>query len=250
MKKLTYKKTILVCGGTGGIGSALIKNLDRSEWNMAITGQKNSTRLSHIMAELDIELGFEWDSKDRAGMKQIVEKIVSRYGSIDCLVNSIGVTYSKAFEDIDEKTTLDEYAINVLGTIYPIQECIPYFMRNEHGGKIVNISSLRGTSGLASTRSITYSMTKSAIVTLTSALAKQYSPKIQINAVAPGYTLTTMSNGWSDATWLNATDKNIYGRPAEPNEIANYIAFLISDKCSYMTGQTILIDGGYGIFDK
>ena len=250
MKHSSDKKTVLITGGTGGIGSAVVDILDPEEWNVVITGRRNSTLLSDMQTKYGLKLAFEWDAGDKDAMKCIVDKIIDEYGRIDSLVNCVGVTYSKPFDEIDEETTLSEYKINVLGTIYPIQEVLSHMSRSARGGKIVNVSSLRGLAPLASMRSITYSMTKAAIISLTAALAKQYGPHIQINAIAPGFTVTRMSDNWSDSTWLSAMDKNIYQRPAQATEIAEHISFLLSDKCTYLAGQTILVDGGYSLFDK
>lgn len=85
---------------------------------------------------------------------------------------------------------------------------------------------------------------------MTSILAKLYAPKVKVNCIAPGFTLTDMSYDWGESTWDSAKNKNLYKRPANPEEIAEHIYFLVSDKSSYITGQTILVDGGYSLFDK
>lgn len=248
MNKSHNKKTVLITGGTGGIGSSLVEILhEDGGWNIIITGKKNSTRLIEMSEKYNIKLAYEWDARSAEKLDGILKEIISIYGKIDCLVNCVGIVKPQTFEEITKQSLLEEYEVNVLGTIYPIQKVLPYMKVNESGSKIVNISSLRGKPELASTRSVAYSMTKAAIASLTSSLAKEYSPHIQINSIAPGFTLTTMSNNWGASTWEEAENNTLFKRPAQPEEIAQHIAFLLSDKCSYMTGQTILVDGGYSI---
>jgi 3-oxoacyl-[acyl-carrier protein] reductase len=252
MNRSKYKKTILITGGTGGIGSALVERLMTSpkEWNIVITGRKNSTRLSSIKNRFGLKLAYEWDATSKSEMQIIMHNIAKEYGGIDALVNCVAVTLSDRFENITEERALEEYRINVLGTIFAIQATIPYMQKNEKGGKIINTSSIRGFNNTSSARSVTYSMTKASIANLTASLAREYSPLIEINAIAPGFTRTSMADRWAKTTWDNATKNNYFKRPAEPIEIANHIAFLLSENCTYMVGQTILVDGGFTLYDK
>ena len=120
-------------------------------------------------------------------------------------------------------------------------------MQKARGGRIVNIASIRaniGTSGKP-----VYSASKAAIVNLTSVLAKEFAPDIYVNAVSPGYTNTPISANWDKKVWKQVNTA-LVGRIAQPKEIAEAILFLASDRASFITGQTIIVDGGYSISKK
>ena len=102
---------------------------------------------------------------------------------------------------------------------------------------------------MASARGMAYSLSKAAVVNLTSALAKEVAPHITVNAVAPGFTMTDMSKTWND-TVRDQVKTALLGRAAEPEEIAEAILFLASDSASFITGQTLQVDGGYEISGK
>jgi len=102
---------------------------------------------------------------------------------------------------------------------------------------------------MASNRGTAYSASKAGVINLTSALAKEYAPIIRVNSVAPGFTLTEMAKTWND-TVRNQVKTALLGRAAEPEEIAEAILFLASDKASFITGQTLDVDGGYEISGK
>lgn len=246
---LQEDKVVLITGGTGGIGSSIAQLCKKRGWKVCITGKKK-INVEKIMKDYGSDMGFEWSADDQEGIKRITQDIIGRFGKINALINAVGVLKSKPFMEIDAKTALEEYETNVLGTIFPIQAVIPYMQDNNEDCSIVNISSMRGVQPLASGRSINYSITKAGIVSLTSALAKLYSPKIRINAIAPGFTISGMSKDWSEQSWLDAKENNLYKRPANPDEIARHIMFMISEDSSYMTGQTILVDGGFSIYKK
>ena len=122
-------------------------------------------------------------------------------------------------------------------------------MQKAKYGRIVNIASSRGHSITTNAKNMTYSVAKAGVINLTAALAKEYAPYISVNAVSPSFTLTDMSNTWSDEI-RQKVKTNLLGRAAKPAEIAEVILFLSSDKASFINGQTILVDGGYSISGK
>ncbi len=118
-------------------------------------------------------------------------------------------------------------------------------------GSIINISSIKGYPNLATMSTFTFAQTKSAVVSMTKSLAKIYSPKgIRVNAVAPGYTETDQVKLWNEQTFKRINEGTLFGRMAQPEEIAPLVLFLASDEASYVTGSVFLIDGGYMIKGK
>ena len=116
-------------------------------------------------------------------------------------------------------------------------------------GRIVNVTSIRGNTTTASARGMAYSASKAAVSNFTSALAKELAPTVNVNAVAPGFISTRISETWNDAVWQQARSA-LVGRIADPEEIGHLLAFLASEKASFITGQTVVADGGYTIAGK
>jgi NAD(P)-dependent dehydrogenase (short-subunit alcohol dehydrogenase family) len=142
----------------------------------------------------------------------------------------------------------EEFETNVLGTVNFCQAVIP-IMQRQGNGSIANVSSIRGINQLVSNRGMSYSISKVSVTGLTSALAKEFAPVIRVNAVAPGFTNTDMAKTWNDSVRKQANSA-LLGRVAEPKEIAAALLFLISDDSSFVTGQTLIVDGGYGLAGK
>ena len=160
------------------------------------------------------------------------------------------VVFSKVepFIEASDENWLENYQTNFLGTVHVIQSVLPSMLANGYGS-IVNVSSIRGERTMASNRGMAYSASKAAVINLTAGLAKEYAPAVRVNSVAPGFTLTDMSKTWND-TVRNQVKTALLGRGAEPEEIAEAILFLASDKASFITGQTLDVDGGYEISGK
>ena len=183
---------------------------------------------------------------DKDAVQSEINKILEKVKKIDILVNSAGISLNQKFLESTDEVWLDVFKTNVLGTTHFCQAVIPEMQKNNYG-KIINIASIRGfytTAGNAS-----YSASKAAIINLTSVLAKQFAPNILVNAIAPGFTDTPIAKSWNEQVQVQAIS-NLLGRLAKPEEIAEAILFLVSDKASFITGQTLLVDGGYSISGK
>ena len=137
-----------------------------------------------------------------------------------------------------------------MGTIYCIQQVISQ-MEERKEGNIINISSIKGYSNLATMSTFTFANTKAAIVSMTKSLAKTYSPKgIRVNSVSPGYVETDQVKLWNEETFKRINEGTLLERMATTEEIAQMVLFLASDKSSYITGSNMLVDGGYSIKGK
>ena len=239
-------KIILITGSSSGIGLATARLAKEYGANIIVHGKTDSPELDAIAKELNAEK-IICDVADKDAVQSEINRILEKVKKIDILVNSAGIAPAKSFLESTDELWLDVFKVNVLGTTHFCQTVIPQMQKNKYG-RIVNIASIRGFNGTAG--STVYSASKAAIVNITATMAKQFAPDIAVNAIAPGFTNTPMSKTWTDSGLMALAKSALAGRIAEPKEIAEAILFLASDKASFITGQTILVDGGYSISGK
>jgi 3-oxoacyl-[acyl-carrier protein] reductase len=238
-------RIILITGSSSGIGLATAKLAKGYGATVILHGRDESEELKNLAKELSCEYVF-CDVSDKGAVESEVKRILEKVKKIDILVNSAGISLNQKFLESTDEVWLDVFKTNVLGTTHFCQAVIPEMQKNNYG-KIVNIASIRGFYATAGNAS--YSASKAAVVNLTSVLAKQFAPNILVNAVAPGFTDTPIAETWNEQVQIQAKN-NLLERIAKPEEIAEAILFLASDKASFITGQTILVDGGYSISGK
>ncbi len=236
-------KTILITGSSRGIGGATARLAAQYGATVVLHGRDMNEELKALAAELKTH-AVTADVHDDAAVRTAVEEAIVKTGRVDALINCAGITnpQSEFLKQTDEEWK-DVFDVNVLGTVRFCRAVIPH-MQVKGGGRIVNISSIRGY-GITSSRAA-YSASKAAIINLTATLAREFAPVIAVNAVSPGFTDTEMTKTWNEETWAKVK-RALLGRIARPEEIAEAILFLASDRASFMTGQTILVDGGYSI---
>jgi NAD(P)-dependent dehydrogenase (short-subunit alcohol dehydrogenase family) len=239
-------KIILITGSSSGIGLATAKLAKGYGAIVILHGRDESEELKNLSKELNCEY-ICCDVADQATVSSEINRILEKVKKIDILVNSAGIAPAQEFLGSTDEEWLSVFKVNVLGTTHFCQAVIPQMQKNNYG-RIVNIASIKGYQNMASPTA--YSASKAAIINITSSLAKQFAPDIAVNAVSPGYTDTPMSltrtQGWA----MDKAKTALLGRVAQPEEIAEAILFLASDKASFITGQTILVDGGYSISGK
>ena len=187
-------------------------------------------------------MAIQGDVSDFEDVKNMVEKIIEKFGKIDVLVNNAGITKDMLIMRMKKEDFEDVININLIGTFNVTKNVIPYMMK-QRSGKIINLSSVVGISGNAGQTN--YSASKAGIIGFTKSLAKELgSRNILVNAVAPGFIETDMTNILKDEV-KEEISKNIpLKRIGTVNDVANVIKFLASDDSSYITGQVINIDGG------
>lgn len=238
-------KTILITGSARGIGAATARLAKTYGANVIIHGKKKSNNLVTLAKKLDSDF-IVCDVTNEKETNSAVKKLIKKVGVVDILVNCAGITISKSLMKLTNKDWHDIFDVNVMGTVNFSKAVIPAMLKAGKGN-IINISSVRGfdtTSGRAA-----YSTSKAAIKNLTATMAKELAPTIRVNAVAPGFTETDMSKTWDERIW-NQAKSNLLKRIAQPEEIAEVILFLASNKASFISGQTILVDGGYSMSGK
>jgi NAD(P)-dependent dehydrogenase (short-subunit alcohol dehydrogenase family) len=244
------KKTVIITGGTTGIGKATAIKFAKNDYNVVVTS-RNSAKEADLKSEfkqLNLEVHFEvLDVTNEAQVKAIIEKTVAQFGKLDVIVNNSGISMGNAIladtESDELKQMLDT---NVMGVYYGMKYAIKAMLKTG-GGAIVNLASIAGLNGLYATAQ--YNASKHAVVGLTKGAAIDYAQQgIRINAVAPGAIKTDiLKNAIASGTYDVSSIEAIHpmNRLGEVEDIANGIFFLASDENKFMTGAILSIDGGY-----
>jgi len=238
-------KVIFITGSSRGIGAATARLAKEYGATVILHGHTESEHLKSLAQELGFQ-HYVCDVTDGKAVQETVDQVVKDHGKIDALVNCAGITNRAKFMESTDELWLEIFKVNVLGTVHFCQSVIPH-MQKVQRGRIVNIASIRAhgaTSGRPS-----YSVTKAGTMNLTAVLAKDLAPHITVNAVSPGFTETDMSKTWDEVVWKQVNSA-LLGRVGQPKEIAEMILFLASDRASFITGQTFLVDGGYSLSGK
>lgn len=239
-------KVVLITGSSRGIGAATARLAKQYGATVVLHGQTESEQLIKLTQELESTF-IVCDVVDTVAVDGAVKVAVAKLGRIDALINCAGYSVRTPFLETTDKEWLHMFQINVLGTAHFCQAVLPY-MQKHQSGRIVNVASIRGISSLAG--KATYSASKAAIINLTSVLAKEFAPIISVNAVAPGFTETELLKSLMDEELRKQVSTALLGRIGQPNEIAEALLFLASDRASFITGQTLIVDGGYSISGK
>ncbi len=248
-------KVCLVTGSTGGIGLETARMLAAEGACVVVVG-RDPDRVSTARVECGAARAMHADLSLPGEPERIVRETVEELGRIDCLVNNVGVAYQTSFEELEDPQWDDMWQLNVMSYVRAIRAVVP-LMRDQGGGVIVNVSSTAGKR--PSTGMPNYSVTKAAVLSLSRLVADLYARDgIRCNAVAPGPTATAAwlgDGGLADqqAERSGKTREEVLsavgagrplGRLAEPEEIAAVVAFLCSDRASYVTGAAWSADGG------
>lgn len=240
-------KTVIVTGGSRGIGAAIVKELAKNGYNVVLNYNKSEEEAIKIQKQLkneniNIEI-FKADVSKRKEVKELMKFTLEKYKNIDILINNAGIDQIKPFMDITENDWNIMMQVNLNSVFYCTQEALENMIHNKKGC-IINISSIWGSTGASC--EVHYSASKAAIDGMTKALAKELGPSnIRVNSIAPGLVNTEM-NKELDTEELEEIKKEIpLGRIAEPEEIVNSIKWLIEDE--YISGQIISVNGGWGI---
>ncbi len=233
------KKTIIITGGTRGIGEACVR-LFSKEMNVAFFYLKSDERAAALERETGV-VGMKIDVSDRESVTAAIKEVYERFGAIDGLVNNAGIDLYGMFQDVSADDVRKLYEVNLFGALNCARAVVPY-MINAKRGSIVNVSSIWGR--LGGSYEVDYSTSKGALITFTKALAKEVGPSgVRVNSISPGLIDTDMNAGLCDADKREFLDKTALGRIGTPNEVAEVIAFLINEKSSYITGADLPVDG-------
>ncbi len=233
-------KTILITGGSRGIGAALVRRASQ-EFNVAFTYFKSEAAALALEKECGFGVkAYKCDVSDSAQVQKLKEEVLARFKKVDYLVNNAGISSSNLVTDISDEEWKNTLAVNVDGVFFVCRAFLPQ-MISRKSGSIVNVSSMWGQVG--SCLETHYSASKGAVNAFTRALAKEVGPSnISVNAVAPGAIDTDMMAGYSEKE-INALKEEIpLGRLGTPDEIAQAVLFLLENP--YISGQILGVNGG------
>ena len=240
-------KTVIVTGGSRGIGAAIVKELASIGYNVVLNYNKSEESAKKIQTELkekniNIEI-FKADVSKREEVTKLVEITLNKYKNIDVLINNAGIDQIKPFTDITDEDWNSMMSINLNSVFYCTQEVLKNMIQNK-SGCIINISSIWGQVGASC--EVHYSASKAAVDGFTKALAKELGPSnIRVNSISPGFIDTDMNKELKEEDLIEIKKEIPLGRIAKPEEIAKSVKWLIED--NYVTGQIISINGGWNI---
>lgn len=228
-------KVAIVTGGTMGIGAGIADKMADLGAKVVVCAHKKSGTKHHFV-EADVSISGD--------CRRLVEETVEKYGRVDILVNNAGVYPFKPLADMTEEDWDRVIDINLKGVFNCVKAVLPH-MTGQKYGKIVNIASIGGVE-LGYPGLVHYCASKAGVMGFTRAAALELAPlKINVNAVAPGAIITPGTGMLADSEQTKQFAKTIpEGRLGEPVDIAEVVAFLASDASQYITGQTIVVDGG------
>lgn len=237
-------RVALVAGGTRGIGEAIVQRLAGAGARVATMARTADEKAGGGV------LVLKGDVSSQADVQRVVGEVAGRFGTIDVLVNCAGVVRRKPVLETTEEDWEFIHGVNVKGVFLACRTVAP-IMREAGRGRIVNITSIAAE--LALMNRAAYCASKAAVLQLTRCLALEWGPYgITVNAVGPGITETPLTRRYLESDPVRKQtmiDKTPLRRIATPGDMAGAVLFLASDEAGYITGQTIYVDGGWGIGD-
>ena len=234
-------KTVLITGGSRGIGAATARRFAAAGYRVAI----NYNRSEREALKLAEELGgtaVRADVGDPDQVQEMVDNVLDKFCQLDILVCNAGIAQQKLFGDLTNEDWKKIFTVNVEGVFYTIRAALPHMLHRK-AGRIVTVSSMWGQVG--GSCEVAYSASKAAVIGLTKALAKEIGPSgITVHCVAPGVIATEMNAGLSTEDLEALRNETPLESIGKPEDVAESIFFLASDAARFITGQTLAPNGG------
>ena len=239
-------KVAFITGATRGIGKQIAITFAQNGYDIAINYRTENDDLKNTKEEVEKYnvnfLAVQGDVSNFEDCERFTQEIIEKYGQIDVLVNNAGITKDTLIMRMKKEDFENVIDVNLVGTFNVTKNVIPHMIK-AHSGRIVNISSVVGISGNAGQTN--YAASKAGIIGFTKSLAKEVASRgILVNAVAPGFIQTQMTQVLKDETKEEIAKTIPLKRMGTVQDVANVVKFLASEESSYITGQVIQIDGG------
>ncbi len=242
-------KAALITGGGRGIGAttALMMLAEGGEVGVLDINQDHLNRVTETAQVRGYKLKtFLADVSKTDQVQSTVDAFVKEFGRLDILVNNAGMSIPRPFLEKTAEEWIKTLEVNLIGVFLCAQAAAKHMLAQK-SGKIINISSIRGIDHCGREGIMDYSAAKGAVINLTKTMAKELAPHINVNTVAPGHTLTEMTAPLPDAVKKAMIEGSYLKRMAQPEDIAKAVLFLASDDANFITGQMILVDGGFSL---
>lgn len=242
-------KIALVTGAGRGIGRAIAIALAKEGAEVVINYNGSEERAKEVKQTIEENGGkasiYKCNVSDFTACEAMIKDIVKEYGHLDILVNNAGITKDGLIMKMKEEDFDSVLNVNLKGTFNTIRHSARQMLK-QRSGKIINISSVSGI--LGNVGQANYAASKAGVIGLTKTMARELGSRgITVNAIAPGFVDTEMTEVLSEEIRENACKQIILGRFGKPEDIANTAVFLASDKADYITGQVISVDGGMNV---
>jgi 3-oxoacyl-[acyl-carrier protein] reductase len=244
MKKF-LQKSVIVTGAFKGIGRRISERFAEEGAYLVMTdiNEDISEEARKISQTYNTKvIGIKHDVSNEDDCKKVVDETIKAFGKIDILVNNAGITKDGLAIKMKEEDFMNVINVNLKGTFFMSKYALGVMSLKRYG-KIINISSIVGLTGQAG--QVNYSSSKAGVIGRTKSLAREYAKRnININAVAPGFIKTDMTDKLEEKTKENIISQIPLGRFGTVEDVANCVLFLASDESSYITGQVISVNGG------
>lgn len=242
-------KTALVTGGSRGIGKAIALELASQGANIVVNYTRNAEMAAGVVQEIEAlgvkALAVQGDVSKAAEAENLVEQAIATFGQIDLLINNAGITRDTLLIRMKEEDWDEVLQINLKGA-FLMTKLVGKAMLKKKTGRIVNITSVVGVMGNAGQAN--YAASKAGLIGLTKSAAKEFASRgITVNAVAPGFIRTDMTDSLPEDVKNKYAEAIPLGAMGESEDIAKTVAFLCSEGARYITGQVLLVDGGLHI---
>jgi 3-oxoacyl-[acyl-carrier protein] reductase len=239
-------KVALVTGGSRGIGKAIGLRLARQGADVAFTYKGNAEAARETAQAIEAigrrALPLQADAAAPESAEAVIKSVLEAFGKVDILVNNAGVTRDDLIMRMSPDAWREVLETNLFGAFWMIK-AVTRPMLKARGGRIVNITSVSGQAG--QTGQANYSSAKAGLIGLTKATARELASRgITSNAVAPGFVLTELTRDLPEALQAQINERTPLGRFGTTEEVADAVAFLVSDEAGYITGQVLAVDGG------
>lgn len=239
-------KSALVTGASRGIGRSIAIQLAEEGYKVAVNYAGNKEKADAVVEEIKAKgveaFAIQANVANGDEVKVMIKEVVSQFGSVDVLVNNAGITRDNLLMRMKEQEWDDVIDTNLKGVFNCIQKVTPQMLRQK-SGSIINLSSVVGAVG--NPGQANYVATKAGVIGLTKSAARELASRnITVNAVAPGFIVSDMTDALSEELKAQMLEQIPLAKFGEDSDIANTVAFLASEKTKYITGQTIHVNGG------